>query len=76
MNNLSTNVDASQSYFSQNGRKGISYDWQSLYAAAEAASIDCEHAALAPAGRVSRTLAGAGARLRFGCAVHRSAAAA
>ena len=42
MNNLSTNVDASQSYFSQNGRKGISYDWQSLYAAAEAASIDCE----------------------------------
>jgi len=48
MNNLSTNVDASQSTFG-NGRKGISYDWQSLYAAAEAASIDGEHAALVPA---------------------------
>jgi hypothetical protein len=34
---------------SQNGRKGVSYDWQSLYAAAEAATIDREHAALAPA---------------------------
>lgn len=76
MNNLSTNVDASQSYFSQNGRKGISYDWQSLYAA-EAASIDCEHAALAPRWPSEpHPLAGAGARLRFGCAVHRSAAAA
>jgi len=31
------------------GRKGIAYDWQSLYAAAEARSIDHEHAALAPA---------------------------
>ena len=31
------------------GRKGIAYDWQSLYAAAEAASIDRELAALAPA---------------------------
>ena len=29
------------------GRKGIAYDWLSLYAAAEAATIDCEHAALA-----------------------------
>ncbi len=48
MNNLSTNVDASQS-FSSNGRKGISYDWQSLYAASEAASIDSEFAALVPA---------------------------
>jgi hypothetical protein len=49
MTTLSTNVDASQSYFSQNGRKGVSYDWQSLYAAAEAATIDREHAALVPA---------------------------
>lgn len=49
MNTLSTNVVASQSAFSQNGRKGISYDWQSLYAATEAATIDREHAALAPA---------------------------
>ena len=32
-----------------NGRKGISYDWQSLYAAAEARSLDTEHAALVPA---------------------------
>lgn len=48
MNNLSTSVDASQS-FSNNGRKGMSYDWQSLYAASEATSIDSEHAALAPA---------------------------
>ena len=30
------------------GRKGISYDWQSLYAAAEAATIDSELAALTP----------------------------
>lgn len=44
MNEVSTTT-----VYSQNGRKGISYDWQSLYAAAEAASIDCEHAALAPA---------------------------
>ncbi|HQZ37258.1 MAG TPA: hypothetical protein PK020_22720 [Ilumatobacteraceae bacterium] len=49
MNNLSTNVDASQSFFSNNGRKGMSYDWQSLYAASEAASIDNELAALVPA---------------------------
>ena len=31
------------------GRKGIAYDWQSLYAATEAASIDNELAALVPA---------------------------
>jgi len=49
MNTLSTTVVASQNFFSQNGRKGVSYDWQSLYAAAEAATIDCELAALAPA---------------------------
>ena len=49
MNTLSTNVVASQSEFSNNGRKGISYDWHSLYAAAEAATLDCEHAALVPA---------------------------
>lgn len=34
---------------SQNGRKGISYDWQSLYAQAQAESIDAELAELAPA---------------------------
>ena len=28
------------------GRKGIAYDWQSLYAAAEAESLDVELAAL------------------------------
>lgn len=33
----------------QNGRKGISYDWQSLYAAAEAARVDQELADLVPA---------------------------
>jgi hypothetical protein len=49
MNILSTSVDASQTYFSQNGRKGVSYDWQSLYAAAAIATIDREFAALAPA---------------------------
>ena len=35
--------------FSQNGRKGISYDWQSLYAEAQAELIDSELAKLAPA---------------------------
>jgi hypothetical protein len=34
---------------SQNGRKGISYDWQSLYAEAQAESIDSELAQFAPA---------------------------
>ena len=43
MNEVSTTT-----VYIQNGRKGISYDWQSLYAAAEAASIDSELAALAP----------------------------
>jgi len=33
----------------QSGRKGIAYDWQSLYAAAQAAELDRELAALAPA---------------------------
>jgi hypothetical protein len=36
------------SVYSQQGRKGISYDWQSLYAAAEAANIDEQLAAFAP----------------------------
>ena len=48
MNNLSTNVDASQTIFG-NGRKRISYDWQRLDAAAEAASLDGELAARVPA---------------------------
>ena len=30
------------------GRKGIAYDWQSLYAAAQAQSIDSELARLTP----------------------------
>ena len=30
------------------GRKGIAYDWQSLYAAAEALTIDSELAELTP----------------------------
>ncbi len=30
------------------GRKGIAYDWQSLYAAAQAASIDAELVSIAP----------------------------
>ncbi len=33
---------------SQSGRKGIAYDWHSLYAAAEAATLDCQLAALTP----------------------------
>ncbi len=33
----------------QQGRKGIAYDWQSLYAAAEAATLDSEFASLTPA---------------------------
>jgi len=35
-------------FSSQQGRKGIAYDWQSLYAAAEAATIDRDFAAIAP----------------------------
>ncbi|MEI8238205.1 MAG: hypothetical protein WCI22_02190 [Actinomycetota bacterium] len=34
--------------YSQQGRKGISYDWQSLYAAAEAANLDEQFVAFAP----------------------------
>ena len=34
---------------SQQGRKGIAYDWQSLYAAGEAATLDRQLAALTPA---------------------------
>ncbi len=36
-------------FSSQQGRKGIAYDWQGLYAAAEAATIDHELASIAPA---------------------------
>ncbi len=35
--------------FSQNGRKGISYDWQSLYAEAQADVLERELASLTPA---------------------------
>jgi hypothetical protein len=41
-------ITENDSVFSQQGRKGISYDWQSLYAAAEAANIDEQLAAFAP----------------------------
>lgn len=41
------------------GRKGVAYDWQSLFAAAEAATLDREHAALAPAGFPTATVASA-----------------
>ncbi len=35
--------------YSQNGRKGISYDWQSLYVEAQAAVLEHELASLTPA---------------------------
>ena len=53
MNNIDTTTGHSQfsgqPYFSQGGRKGIAYDWQSLYAAAEAATLDHEFASIAHA---------------------------
>lgn len=45
MNTSTTNTPVC----TQNGRKGVSYDWQSLYAAAEAARVDQELADLVPA---------------------------
>jgi len=42
-------IDDTTPVQSQNGRKGLTYDWQSLYAAAQAESIDHELAELAPA---------------------------
>ena len=45
---MNSNTDTTP-VFTQQGRKGIAYDWQSLYAAAEAASVDQELAALVPA---------------------------
>jgi hypothetical protein len=44
-----TNTLGSQPVFSQHGIKGIAYDWQSLYASAEAADLDEKFAALTPA---------------------------
>ena len=35
--------------YSQNGRKGISYDWQSLYVEAQAEGLERELASLTPA---------------------------
>ena len=49
MNNIDTTTFSGQPYFSQGGRKGIAYDWQSLYAAAEAATLDHEFASIAHA---------------------------
>jgi len=36
-------------FSTQQGRKGIAYDWQSLFAASEAESIDSEYASILPA---------------------------
>ena len=49
MSDSITHVFSQTPFFSQNGRKGISYDWQSLYAEAQAELIDHELAQLAPA---------------------------
>ena len=46
---MNTNTTTAQAVFTQQGRKGIAYDWQSLYAAAEAATLDHQLAALVPA---------------------------
>lgn len=45
---MNSNTDSTP-VFTQQGRKGIAYDWQSLYAAAEVESVDQELAALVPA---------------------------
>jgi hypothetical protein len=42
-------ITETTTFCSQQGRKGIAYDWQSLYAAAEAATLDSQLAALTPA---------------------------
>ena len=44
MNDITENV----SFHNEAGRKGIAYDWQSLLAADEAATLDHELATLAP----------------------------
>ena len=49
MRNTISTTAVDQPVCSQNGRKGIAYDWQSLYAAAEATNLDEKFAALAPA---------------------------
>lgn len=45
---MTTNTDLA-AVCTQQGRKGIAYDWQSLFAAAEAETIEAEFAALVPA---------------------------
>jgi hypothetical protein len=42
-------ITKTTTFCSQQGRKGISYDWQTMYAAAEAATLDSQLAALTPA---------------------------
>lgn len=42
------NSDTTAPVCSQSGRKGIAYDWQSLYVAAATATLDDDLAALAP----------------------------
>lgn len=49
MNGITETSTVTTPVFTQYGRKGIAYDWQSLYAAAEAATLDRQLAALAPA---------------------------
>ena len=44
MNHISNDIPVC----TQQGRKGIAYDWQSLYAAAQAATLDDQLAALTP----------------------------
>ena len=46
---MNTNTETDQAVFTQQGRKGIAYDWQSLSAAAEAATLDHQLATLLPA---------------------------
>lgn len=48
MNTTDNVVDSIPAVCTQQGRKGIAYDWQSLYAAAQAADLDAELASLAP----------------------------
>ena len=45
---MDTNTDI-VTVCTQQGRKGIAYDWQSLYAAAEAESFDSEIVSILPA---------------------------
>ena len=43
------NISETTPFYSQQGRKGIAYDWQSLYAASLTANLDDAIASIAPA---------------------------